>query len=271
MFSKRAFVLSACLLVCVSFAPGQEPTPQSTSARDLFNRAMNSLMGSRVPPNVQRTLDDFRRSADLGYAPAQVVMGYYAETGSLTEQDPRQAADWYRKAADQGDSLAQWFLGRLYFTGSGVQRDTKEAESFLHKAAGHGDAYAEYLLARVYEERDYKKSPQWFRKAAEQGLPQAQYRLGVILKQGRGADVDKFEAYQWLLLSSEAGSQAATNELQALESELGSNQTERAQAAAREKQARTNRSAVAHGCLGWQGQFDDIPSPPPPQIQQFCR
>jgi TPR repeat protein len=271
MFPKRAFFLSACLLVCAGLSFGQEPAPQTASPRDLFNRAMNSLMGSRVPPYIQRTLDDFRRSAELGYAPAQVVMGYYAETGSLTEQDPRQAADWYRKAADQSDSLGQWFLGRLYFAGSGVLRDTKEAEGLFRKAAEQGDAYAQYLLARVYDERDYKKAPQWLRKAAEQGLPQAQYRLGMILKQGRGVDVDKFEAYQWLLLSSEAGSQAATNELQALEAGLGSNQTERAQAAASEKQAHTNRSAVAHGCIGWQGQFDEIPAPPPPQIQQFCR
>jgi TPR repeat protein len=108
-------------------------------------------------------------------------------------------------------------------------------------------------------------------KAAEQGLPQAQYRLALLLKEGKGVNQDKFEAYVWLLVSFEAGFRAAATDLSFLEADLGSTQLERAKIKARERERSVSRTIVAHGCTGWSGEFKDIPAPPPPDIQRFCR
>jgi TPR repeat protein len=128
------------------------------------------------------------------------------------------------------------------------------------------------------ERQDYAVAAGNFRLAAEQGLPQAQRQLAVLLKQGRGVSVDQAEAYTWLLLSAfaaghEAESHGAnTNDLLAeLEADLGSTAVERAKSKAHQLEGSVNRSRNAHGCTGWPGEFRAIPSTPPPDIQKFCR
>src|SRR3954451_830866 len=69
------------------------------------------------------------------------VQGQQAELG-------QQALARIKASADKGDAGAQLELGTLYANGMGVPRDTVRAAK-------------------------------WHRKAAEQGLPQAQYQLGL--------------------------------------------------------------------------------------------
>ena len=110
-----------------------------------------------------------------------------------------------------------------------------------------------------------------FRKAAEQGLPQAQEQLAKLLQGGQGVPQDKFEAYVWMLVSSDAGNRRIASDLQALEADLGTTQVEQAKAKAREMEGSVTRSVAAHGCTGWPGEFDTVPAPPPPDLQRFCR
>jgi uncharacterized protein len=233
---------------------------------------MNSLMGVGISRNDLNAVDYLRRSAELGYPQAQVVLGYFYDTGSVVAPDPGQAVDWYKKAAKQDDRLADWLLGRLYYTGSGVPRDLSTAEAWLQRAAGQGDPFGQQLLGSIRMERnDYPKAAEWFHKAAMQGMPQAQAQLGQLLKDGRGVTPDKFEAYVWLLVSSDAGNQAVGADLAALEGELGSNRVDEAKSKARDLEQTVSRAVVARGCSGWQGEFDLVPAPPPPDIQRFCR
>ena len=46
--------------------------------------------------------------------------------------------------------------------------------------------------------KDYRQALDWFRKAAEQGDTQAQYFLGVMLRDGIGTERDYEGAYFWL-------------------------------------------------------------------------
>jgi len=244
----------------------------NANAEQLFERGMNALKGTGVSHNTLTAVDLIRRSAESGYVPAQVVMGYFYDTGTLVTAEPGQAATWYRKASDQDDRLGDWLLGRLYLTGSGVPRDTQTAAGFLKKAADQGDPFGEYLLGTIELERhNYANAENWFRKSAEQGLPQAQLQLGTLLKQGLGTKADKFEAYVWLLVSFDAGNRAGASDLAALESDLGTTQLEQAKSKARELAQSVTRSVVAHGCTGWDGEFAAIPTPPPPDVQRFCR
>jgi TPR repeat protein len=267
----------AALLVAFCFAFSLAPAQGQTSALGLnaprlYEKGMNALIGVGVSQNDLDAIDYFRRSADLGYPPAQVVLGYFYDTGFRVTQNSTEAADWYKKAAKLDDRLAEWLLGRLYFTGNGIPRDLSAAETWLQKAADQNDPFGEYLLGMAKLERnDYPKAAELFRKAAVQGLPQAQQQLGELYKQGRGVNADKFEAYVWLLLSFEAGNQTVANELQELEAALGTNKVEQAKTKARDLQQTVTRAVVAHGCSGWPGEFSPVPVPPPPDIQNFCR
>jgi TPR repeat protein len=239
----------------------------------LFDKGMNALMGSGVSRSDLNALDYFHRSADLGYAPAQVVLGYFYDTGTIVSAEPAQALTWYKKAAEQDDRLAEWLVGRLIYTGgTAAPRDLNEAIKWLQKAAAHDDPFAAYLLGNIFLERgQYLRAADSFRKAAVQGLPQAQQKLGLLLKKGLGVAENKYEAYVWLLLSFEAGNQAVAADLHALEADLGGNSVEQAKNKARELQGSATRTVAAHGCTGWPGELQPIPTPPPPELQRFCR
>jgi TPR repeat protein len=263
---------TAVLLLCL--VPGPAAYAQSAmglNAPQLYEKGMNSLIRVGANRNDLNAVDYIRRSAELGYAPAQVVLGSFYDTGNRLSQNSGEAVDWYKKAAKQDDRLAAWLLGRLYYTGFGIPRDLSAAESWLQKAADQGDPFGQYLLGMSRLERnDYAQAAEWFLKAAMQGLPQAQQQLGELLLQGKGVNADKFEAYVWLLLSFEAGKRVVADELQALEAELGANKVEEAKTKARELQEKASRAVVAHGCV-WPGYDNRVPLPPPPDIQRFCR
>ena len=64
------------------------------------------------------------------------------------------------------DPLPQYYLGMMYLKGQGV-------------------------------EQDYAQASEWFRKAAENRLPQAQYKLANLYTQGKGVPKDLEFAYIW--------------------------------------------------------------------------
>lgn len=262
-------MLSLCLPCALGNAQSAE---LAQNASQLFEKGMNALQGSSATRSIPNAVDYFHRSADLGFAPAQVVMGYFYDTGHAVTADPREALEWYKKAAQQDDPLAQWLVGRMIYADLVPPRDLNEAQKWLEKSSSHGDPFAEYLLGRIALERsDYARSANRFRQAGEQGLPQAQRALAQLLQSGQGVPQDYFEAYVWLLMSYDGGLRAAMTDLQALEAELSSTQIERAKSKAREREDTMTRSAVAHGCTGWVGEFDVVPTPPPPDLQRFCR
>jgi TPR repeat protein len=266
--------LPLSLLLSLFLAPAiYAQTPSlGLNAPQLYEKGMNSLMGVGISRNDLNAVDYIRRSAELGYPPAQVVLGYFYDIGSLVTQDSQQAADWYKKAAKQDDRLADWLLGRLYYTGNGIPRDLSAAEPWLQRAANQGDPFGEYLLGMIRLERnDYSKAAELFRKAAMQGLPQAQQQLSELLKQGQGVPADKFEAYVWLLMSFNAGNQTVAGELAALEGDLGGNRVDEAKNKVRDLEQTASRAVSSRGGSGWPGELSAIPAPPTPDVQRFCR
>jgi TPR repeat protein len=265
----RALVIALVTALAATLALAQGP-PLNATPEQLFDAGMNALAGSVSARNNLSALDYFRRSADQGYAPAQVVMGYFADTGTILAVNASDAADWYRKAVDQGDPLAQWLLGRLYVLGSGLPSDYAMGQKTLTPAAEQGNPFAALLLGRILLDRDYTQAPKWFRVAAEQGLPAAQFRYATALRDGRGIPQDRIEAYVWFLIASDGG-YPASNELSALDGLLSPDQTDRAKQQARKLEESVSRPVAAHGCTGWEGELNEIPTPPPPRLQHFCR
>ena len=267
--------LAACAIIFFLFAviPAQSQEPPSPAdGPRLFEQGMNAIRGSSFNRNDANTIEFFRRSAELGYAPAQVVLGYLYETGVSVSREPGRAADWYKKAAQQGDPLAVWLFGRVIYLGAVPSLDVHDAATWLEKAADRNNPFAQYQLGVIrLDKNDYAKAAELFQKASQQGLPQAQYELGKLLAKGTGTiKQDKFEGYVWLLMAADA-EYARYPELQSLETDLGRTRTEEAKTTARRREKETARSVIAHGCTGWSGEFDRIPAPPPPDTQQFCR
>ena len=56
---------------------------------------------------------------------------------------------------------------------------------------------------------DDRQSAEWFRRAAEQGHPQAQGHLGLRYAEGRGVARDDVQAMMWTTLAANQGNPAA--------------------------------------------------------------
>jgi TPR repeat protein len=50
--------------------------------------------------------------------------------------------------------------------------------------------------------QDYVQSAEWYRQAADQGEPHAQYNLGILFATGEAGPVDHVSAYVWLSLAT---------------------------------------------------------------------
>jgi uncharacterized protein len=264
----RRSILGLFFVLVSVFALGQ-----NNSAEQLYQRGMDAMTGAGPSRNDRDALDYFRASAEKGYVPAQVVLGYLYETGTLTAGNQTEAVEWYRKAANSGDVLAQWLIGRRYFLGGATPQDWNTAQKWLEPAATGGNPFAAYYLARIMADRDYTKAPALYKVAADQGLPQAQYLYAKALKDGRGIALDRFKAYIWFMVALDAGYDVARSDVAELDGGgyLTQSQIAEAKGRARQIEGTIVRALNARGCTGWDGEFDEFPSAPPPNIQRFCR
>jgi uncharacterized protein len=263
----RRTILASILVLSSAMAYAQSTSPDA-----LYERGMDAITGIGDSENEPLGVDYFRRSAELGYGPGQIALAYYYETGTILAINQTQAIELYRKAAQQGDPLAGWLVGRHYFLGNGVPRDLDVAQKWLKLSADQGNAYGAYYYGRLLADKDYTKAPKYYKIAADQGLPQAQYFYAKALKDGRGIAQDRFTAYIWYTIAADAGYAAAAPDLTELDNSgyITMNQVMEAKAKAHEMEQFVIRAVTAKGCSGWQGEFDEFPTPPPPKLQRFC-
>ncbi len=96
--------------------------------------------------------------------------------------------------------------------------DKDKAFSVWKILAARGDARAQFRLARLYDlnsaadEKNLQRAVEWYKKAAEQGLPSAQNRLGELTAEGRGVPKDSAGAFQlWQSSAKQNDAQAQYN------------------------------------------------------------
>ena len=64
--------------------------------------------------------------------------------------------------------------------------------------------------------QDFAEAVKWFRKAAEQGLAPAQFRLGCLYDDGKGVEKDRQEAIKWWRKAAKQGNADAQKKLKSL-------------------------------------------------------
>ncbi|MFS2318599.1 peptidoglycan-binding protein [Maricaulis sp. D1M11] len=80
----------------------------------------------------------------------------------------------------------------------------------LESAASDGNPVARYMLgANLLEQGNTQAAAILLRRAAEQGIPAAQYRYGILLEDGEGVDANVDEARQWVERAANSGHRRA--------------------------------------------------------------
>jgi TPR repeat protein len=84
--------------------------------------------------------------------------------------------------------------------------------------------------------RDYQMARMWCRKAADQGLANAQYNLGVMYNNGEGVPRDYIQAHKWFTLASANRCEGAAKARKEIASVMTAQQIAEAQRLVREWQ-----------------------------------
>lgn len=156
--------------------------------------------------------------AESGNPAAQTLLGEIYAGGLGVPADPKIAAGWYARAAEAGVPAAQFQYALMLLDGEYVEKNEAFADRLLKQAAEGGNANAQFNYAqRLLANNGAKalvEAAEWYRAAAEKGVPDAQYAYANWLSgEIDGVSRDMAEARQWLVKAAEGGMTAARVEL----------------------------------------------------------
>ena len=124
--------LPSLLLICLllSRAAFTQTSTLGLNAPQLFEKGMNSLMGVGVSRNDFNAVDYLRRSAELGYPPAQVALGYFYEPAPWCRKIP---AKLLNGTGRQPNRMIAWLIG---FWGVSITTETEFRETSMRPSHG---------------------------------------------------------------------------------------------------------------------------------------
>ncbi|HSH96572.1 MAG TPA: tetratricopeptide repeat protein [Roseimicrobium sp.] len=120
-------------------------------------------------------------------------------------------------AAQAGDRYSQMAMGILY-----EQRESfTNAFRWFRMAADQDVPEAQFKVAFYYSTsrgvlRNFEEAAVWYLKAAQHGLPDAQYNIGVCFENGLGVAKSQSEALIWYRAAAESDNPSAQKALGAL-------------------------------------------------------
>jgi len=147
----------------------------------------------------------------MGLLTAPAFADVKAGVDAWARGDYRQAVDEWRPLAVKGEADAQFNLGQAYKLGRGVPVDLAMAEEWYRKAAqqGHPQAADNYGLA-LFQNNKRDQAVTWLERSAARGEPRAQYVLGTMYFNADIVKRDWVKAYALMTRANAAGlSQAA--------------------------------------------------------------
>ncbi|KAF2442454.1 HCP-like protein, partial [Karstenula rhodostoma CBS 690.94] len=162
-------------------------------------------------------------SADHQYNNAPYELGLLHETGYGDDifKDEVYAVQLFTQAAELGHAQAALRLGECYEHGQ--LRCPKDAALSVHyyNCAAQADIpeammnlCAWYMVgAEPVLEKDENEAYEWAKRAAEHGLPKAQYACGYFTEMGIGCRRDPLEANVWYVKAADHGDERAKQRL----------------------------------------------------------
>jgi len=198
--------------------PVSIPKPD-TSAAPIGDYADNKAVTVAPSSEAAKTLNS---AAAAGDPVAQFQLGLsYLEQGRTNE-----GVALVRKSANQNQPAAQYRLAKLYEIGEGVSQDSEIARQLTERAATNGNRIAMHDLALYYAEgrggveADLPTAAKWFEKAAERGVVDSQFNLGVLFESGQGIPKNMNDAFVWYSIAAAQGDQFAKTRIDVLKTTL---------------------------------------------------
>ncbi len=119
---------------------------------ELYTIGNQYYFGNRdgIATNKQTAIKYFIQSAEAGYVPAQLMVGYMYDFADGVAANPKKAIFWYKKASDAGEGNATLNLANMYSDGRSVRKNIAKADRLYRKAVSQNNAVAASILGNHY-------------------------------------------------------------------------------------------------------------------------
>ena len=181
------------------------------------NYAWMLIRGDGIQRNNKEGFKWYKLAAEQGVAKAQFVVGlayFYGDWPSIAKQNYQEAVKWLSFSADQGNPNAQFYLGKIYHQGGILDRG--QQNEFEWRKISDKDRVAEKQLdlwvgdnTKDEVAQDFGEAIKWYRLAADQDKPDAQYNLGLMYLKGQGVSQDHEKGIDLIERASEKDHPAA--------------------------------------------------------------
>ena len=120
--------------------------------------------------------------------------------------DYSSAREFFEPLARNGDPDAQVFMGYI----ENEAHHFAASLNWYRLAAEQGSPSAQYNIGMDYQQgtgvkQNYVAAAEWFKRAADIGQPEAQFRLGMLYLKGMGVPQDLLMAYIYFSVAAAAG------------------------------------------------------------------
>jgi TPR repeat protein len=132
----------------------------------------------------------------------------------------------------------------MYHEGKGVKRSYPEASKWYKLAADQNYPLAQYALGTMFFNgegflnKNYSAAAGWYKEAAANGSAKAQRALGLMYGRGQGVPQDFVRAYMWINLAATDGATDKATDRNLIAAKMTPQQIAEAQKLAEECQAR---------------------------------
>lgn len=144
---------------------------------------------------------------------------YLLGLSALEKRQKSEAFQFFQKAEQEGQTQARYFLAVCYLRGIGVPVDENRAIRY-YLASEHSKNIPVVLeQAFIYDRQgNYSNSFASYKRAAENGIANAQFHLALCYLNGNGTSENIKTAREWLQKASDVGYDRAKKKLQELDS-----------------------------------------------------
>ena len=151
---------------------------------------------------------------ELGDAFCGNVSSLAAKYGGVVKVDEK-AEFWRKKSAENSYWHAAMRLAAAYRDGSGVNQDAGKAIAYYEKVyelhREHAGEAANRIGNIYYNQKNYVKKVEWYKKSAEEGCDWGMSNLAACYRDGEGVQEDQEQAIAWFQKAYELHGDAAGN------------------------------------------------------------
>ena len=178
--------------------------------------------GDYIPQDYCKAFRCYAKATELGSLYAQKNLSFMYYYGEGVEKDYSEAFKLYietrpefellnsifgnrktennqelKKAVEDNDLKKQISIGKYFFDKQRTQ-DYKKALEWYMKAAEQGVENAQYMVRQIYFKlQDYDNLIKWCKKGIEQNQTDAKYTMGLIFLKGYGVEKNILKAKEW--------------------------------------------------------------------------